>query len=112
MARMALAWIEMLNRSLRWPSQCWAISRCPVLEIGRNSVMPSMMPSSRAASRAFTAGRGWRRAGQDTGARPGFGGGGGSVERRCGRECGWTCRCRGVSYELENKEEDEYDEIE
>src|SRR3546814_9745036 len=42
MARMAPAWIEMLNRSLRWPSQCWAISRCPVLEIGRNSVMPSM----------------------------------------------------------------------
>src|SRR5690606_26972383 len=44
----------MLNRSLRCPSHCSAISRCPVLEIGRNSVMPSMMPSSRAASRSVT----------------------------------------------------------
>src|SRR4249919_1521015 len=42
----------MLNRSLRAPSQCSAISRWPVLEIGRNSVMPSMRPSSRAANRS------------------------------------------------------------
>src|SRR6185312_7926194 len=43
-ARMAPAWMPTLNRSERVPSQCSAISRCPVDEIGRNSVMPSMMP--------------------------------------------------------------------
>src|SRR3546814_780977 len=43
--------MAMLNRSLRAPSQRSAISRCPVLEIGRNSVTPSMMPSRRAARR-------------------------------------------------------------
>src|SRR5690606_29577773 len=53
--------MAMLNRSLRWPSQRSAISRWPVLETGRNSVMPSMMPSSSAASRSFMAARLWSR---------------------------------------------------
>src|SRR6185312_14007191 len=44
MARMAPAWMTTLNSSERSPSQCSAISRCAVLEMGRNSVMPSMMP--------------------------------------------------------------------
>src|SRR5687767_12396559 len=44
-ASMAPDWIAMLNRSERSPSQCCAISRWPVLEIGRNSVTPSMTPS-------------------------------------------------------------------
>src|SRR6185437_15881944 len=44
MARMAPAWMTTLNSSERSPSQCSAISRCAVLETGRNSVMPSMMP--------------------------------------------------------------------
>src|SRR6185437_12267351 len=43
-ARIAPAWMPTLNRSERAPSQCSAINRCPVEEIGRNSVMPSMMP--------------------------------------------------------------------
>src|SRR5690242_15087694 len=43
-ARIAPAWIPTLNKSERAPSQCSAISKCPVEEIGRNSVMPSMMP--------------------------------------------------------------------
>src|SRR5690606_24753293 len=50
MARMAPAWMTMLKKSERAPSQYWAISRWPVLEIGRNSVRPSRMPSRRAAS--------------------------------------------------------------
>ncbi len=33
-----------LKRSERAPRNCSAISRCPVLEMGRNSVMPSTMP--------------------------------------------------------------------
>src|SRR5882672_1553068 len=33
-----------LNRSERAPRNCSAMSRCPVLEMGRNSVMPSTMP--------------------------------------------------------------------
>ncbi|MNI65888.1 hypothetical protein D3C73_1214160 [compost metagenome] len=51
-ARIAPAWMMMLKKSDRAPSQCWAISRWPVLEIGRNSVKPSRMPSSRAESRS------------------------------------------------------------
>src|SRR3546814_3111814 len=43
--------MAMLNRSLRAPSQRPASNRCPVLEIGRNSVTPSMMPRRRAARR-------------------------------------------------------------
>src|SRR5439155_23688577 len=43
-ARIAPDWIATLNSSERPPSHCSAMSRCPVLEIGRNSVMPSMMP--------------------------------------------------------------------
>src|SRR5690606_13135310 len=49
-ARIAPAWITMLKKSERAPSQCWAISRWPVLETGRNSVSPSRMPSRRADS--------------------------------------------------------------
>src|SRR5690606_38245874 len=49
-ARIAPAWITMLKKSERAPSQCWAISRCPVLDTGRNSVSPSRMPSRRADS--------------------------------------------------------------
>src|SRR5688572_8447341 len=45
--------MAMLNRSERRPSQCSAMSRWPVLEIGRNSVMPSMTPSSRAYRRSM-----------------------------------------------------------
>src|SRR5690606_2382289 len=37
-------------KSERAPSQCCAISRCPVLDTGRNSVSPSRMPSRRADS--------------------------------------------------------------
>src|SRR5690348_14780886 len=44
MARMAPAWMVTLKSSERSPRKRSAISRCPVLEIGRNSVMPSMMP--------------------------------------------------------------------
>src|SRR5690606_23180592 len=54
MATIAPDWMAMLNRSLRGPSQCWAISRWPVLEIGRNSVRPSRMPRRRSARRGFT----------------------------------------------------------
>src|SRR5665213_2690939 len=43
-ARMAPAWMATLNNSERSPSQCSAISRWPVLDTGRNSVIPSMMP--------------------------------------------------------------------
>src|SRR5437870_8025527 len=43
-AMIAPDWIATLNSSERSPSHCSAMSRCPVLEIGRNSVMPSMMP--------------------------------------------------------------------
>jgi hypothetical protein len=39
-ARMAPAWMTMLNMSERWPSHCSAMIRWPVLEIGRNSVIP------------------------------------------------------------------------
>ncbi|MNN87217.1 hypothetical protein D3C81_2047370 [compost metagenome] len=42
----------MLKKSERVPSQCWAISRWPVLEMGRNSVRPSRMPNNRAESRS------------------------------------------------------------
>src|SRR5690606_31425786 len=49
-ARIAPAWITMLKKSERAPSQCWAISRWPVLDTGRNSVSPSRMPSRRADS--------------------------------------------------------------
>src|SRR4029077_17123918 len=44
MAGTAPAWIVTLKSSERSPSQRSAMSRCPVLETGRNSVMPSMMP--------------------------------------------------------------------
>src|SRR2546423_8985612 len=43
-ARIAPDWITTLNSSERSPSHCSAMSRCPVLETGRNSVMPSMRP--------------------------------------------------------------------
>jgi len=42
-----------VKSSDRAPSQCSAMSRWPVLEIGRNSVMPSMTPSRRFSSVSF-----------------------------------------------------------
>jgi hypothetical protein len=87
---MAPAWMPMLNRSERWPSQRSAISRWPVLEIGRNSVMPSMTPSNSAWIRSDTGRAEWlRRMRKDTRSRcrsmPGHGRGGMHAEmsKRC-----------------------------
>ena len=45
-ARMAPAWITMLKTSERCPRPSFsAISRWPVLEMGKNSVTPSITPN-------------------------------------------------------------------
>src|SRR6201989_3317170 len=55
-ARIAPAWMATLNRSDRAPSQRSAMSRWPVLDMGRNSVIPSTIPRRMALISSFTRG--------------------------------------------------------